>query len=232
MTNELFPVLVGAIERVGIRGPATVEESTTQDSGEEHHTEEKDEGTELAQEKLSLVCILMVLPLLVTVSLSTSLLAVLWLLAKEHEVEKVLRGDEFLTKLLMVEASSMMVASTPSRVGFSLLKRINVANLVIDPTFLRVRQASHSCIDFLECFVSLWRVILVWVDFKCFLSVCLFQRVLICIPLNPEHLVIALASYDISRETVLISCKLLWCLLGSWCSLGFLFLLSLLLGLL
>ena len=131
--------MVGAIERVGIRGPATVEESTTQDSGEEHHTEEKDEGTELAQEKLSLVCILMVLPLLVTVSLSTSLLAVLWLLAKEHEVEKVLRGDEFLTKLLMVEASSMMVASTPSRVGFSLLKRINVANLVIDPTFLRVR---------------------------------------------------------------------------------------------
>ena len=81
----------------------------------------------------------MMLPLLVTVSLSTSLLAMLWLLAEEHEVEKVLRGDKFLTKLLMMEASSMMVASTASRVGFSLLKRINVANLVIDPTFLRVR---------------------------------------------------------------------------------------------
>ena len=79
------------------------------------------------------------LPLLVTVSLSTSLLAVLWLLAKEHKVEKVLWGDKFLTKLLMMEASSMVVASTAARVGFPSLKRINVANLVIDPTFLRVR---------------------------------------------------------------------------------------------
>ena len=81
----------------------------------------------------------MMLPLLVTVSLSTSLLAVLWLLAKEHEVEKVLWGDKFLAKLLMVEASSTVLASTAARVRFSPLKRINVANLVIDPTFLRVR---------------------------------------------------------------------------------------------
>ena len=79
------------------------------------------------------------LPLLVTVSLSTSLLAVLWLLAKEHKVEKVLRRDKFLAKLLMMEASPMVVASTASRVGFSPLERINVSNLVIDPTFLRVR---------------------------------------------------------------------------------------------
>ena len=79
------------------------------------------------------------LPLLVTVSLSTSLLAMLWLLAEEHKVEKVLRRYKFLAKLLMMEASPMVVASTASRVGFSSLERINVSNLVIDPTFLRVR---------------------------------------------------------------------------------------------
>ena len=69
-----------------------------------------------------------------------SLLAVLRLVAEEHEVEKVLWGHKLIAKALMSEAPSMVVVapSAPSRVGLSPLKRVNIAKLVVDPTFLRI----------------------------------------------------------------------------------------------
>ena len=68
-----------------------------------------------------------------------SLLAVLRLVAEEHEVEKVLWGHKLIAKALISEAPSMVVApSASSRVGLSPLKRVNIAKLVVDPTFLRI----------------------------------------------------------------------------------------------
>ena len=87
-----------------------------------------------------------------------SLLAVLRLVAEEHEVEKVLWGHKLIAKALMSEAPSMVVvaSSTPSRVGLSTLKRVNIAKLVVDPTFLRIRETCHCCINLLECLVCCW----------------------------------------------------------------------------
>ena len=166
-------------------------------------------------------------------SLSTSLLTMLWLLAKEHKVEEIFWWDKFFSKLVMTKAPSTMLSSTTStRVWFFPLKRINISNLVIDSTFLWIRQASHRGIYFLKSIISLGWIVLVWMDFECFLSVCFFENILICISFHAEHLVITLTSNYLFSKTVLISSELFWSLLRRRCCLLFLFFLSPLLSLL
>ena len=132
------------------------------------------------------------------------------LLTKEHEIEEIFWWHELILEVSMTETMSMMATTaTTTWVWFLPLKGIHTPKLVVLATFLWIRKACHCCIHFLERFTSLRSIVFVWVDFNCFLAICFFQCVIICISLDSKHLVVIFAAQYFLCNWSLLRCKFL-----------------------
>ena len=91
----------------------------------------------------------------------------------------------------MGEVAALEVVATPATstaaLVFFAFERVGIAELVVLTSLLRIREYSHRLIDSLESFVSLWRVVLIWVHLQALLLVRSLQILIVDVPGDAEH---------------------------------------------
>ena len=113
----------------------------------------------------------------------------------------------------------MSWCGTPS--GLSLLKFVSISDLIVLTTLLWVREAGHSGVYFLKCFVRFRRCVFIWVHPKALLLVSTLQIIVVHISRHSKHSVVVFTAENIPSQLLLLGCE--WFLLrlrdrGSlWC---------------
>ena len=203
---QFFRVAVALLVRKAVEVLLLWLEGRPREIQQHGHKQHYQQRRELPEQDLSvdLLKLLVVPALLVLLLLPAP--HVVWVLSwqvlsKKEVTEQVVWCDEVPAEVLIVASR---VAASPS--GLPLLVGFLAAHLVVDSALVRITEAGHGRVDFLEC-VSGFRVrVFIWMHLHRPLLVCFFELALCAIPLYTENLVVVLAFDDVFAVLLVLGC--------------------------